>query len=743
MAELSEEARRKAEEEEARVRAEEEARRRAEKEAEEEAERRKAEANEKKTNIVLRRMCERRIRDTKIAVETRERLFEIFRNPRYEDKQLITCVNMANEIPEHMADQFEKARYDLLTPQGVERMTKSVFREALYCTEESGYDLETRIGMAQRITDLMMKDYSVAAFVPTEFGTYADNYIVLNKGILKELIKDQTSDLSENEVSDLMKRVDREMARELSGWNARDVERRLNSLVLPYEEIYEKIMGDKAPELKEVGLEELSSFKAQYDENLKNSELTETVKAQISEIYAEAGLKDSVLEAATNAAFHDFVEIMTETYGDLQTHTEYLKNAKKMMTYTAEATLHYVFSSAHSYINDMSERLVISQRITDVLLSSYSPAAFVNGDLDKFADNYITISNDRLDSWMQGYYYGGDSKNRASIIKNVEKLMNRAKDDALEEEINEEPEEIDEDDIDDIEDEIEETPKVEEKTKVEEKYERKAVAKYERKVEGIDLPANGIVGNAEINFFRDECNKSVADPNLTEYVKSRIGGILADGGVSESMIPKTVDNIIGQCLGKNGMLAFYDRSNSLSVHNIKAEAMMSNVVKHSARFLSKATDGCFSSLEEGFVVNQKILDVILKNYSPVAFAKDDLSKYANNYLLDNETLIAGYYQTFVNRSANVNDMEAFVAKVQETRARVNREKIAVDLSAFAEAKIDASKTEASPVAAIKVEESNPLKERIVLDEFSVNISDKNVSAKVEENDAPTVSNVKE
>jgi hypothetical protein len=230
---------------------------------------------------------------------------------------------------------------------------------------------------------------------------------------------------------------------------------------------------------------------------------------------------------------------------------------------------------------------------------------------------------------------------------------------------------------------------------------------------------------------------------LTEYVKSRIGGILADAGVSQSKILKTVDNIFDKCLGKNGMLAFYDKSSSLNVRNIKAEPMMSNIVKHSAKFLSNATDGCFSSLEEGFVVNQKILDVILKNYSPVAFAKDDLSKYANNYLLNNETLIAGYYQTFVNRSANVNDMEAFVAKVQEARARVNREKIAVDLSAFAEAKIDASKTEASPVAAIKVEESNPLKERIVLDEFSANISDKGVSAKVEETDAPTVSNVKE
>jgi hypothetical protein len=155
---------------------------------------------------------------------------------------------------------------------------------------------------------------------------------------------------------------------------------------------------------------------------------------------------------------------------------------------------------------------------------------------------------------------------------------------------------------------------------------------------------------------------------------------------------------------------------------------MSNIVKHSAKFLSNATDGCFASLEEGFVVNQKILDVILENYSPVAFAKDDLSKYANNYLLDNETAIAGYYQTFVNRSADVNDMEAFVTKVKETRAKANREKITVDLSAVTETKVDSHKTEAYQTAAVKVEESEPMKERIVLDEFSAKTSDNSVSS---------------
>lgn len=178
---------------------------------------------------------------------------------------------------------------------------------------------------------------------------------------------------------------------------------------------------------------------------------------------------------------------------------------------------------------------------------------------------------------------------------------------------------------------------------------------------------------------------------------------------------------------------------------------MSGVVKHSAKFLSNATDGCFSSLEEGLVVNQKILNLIIKNYSPVAFAKDDLSKYANNYLLDNEMAIAGYYKTFVNRNANGTDMEAFVAKVREARGKVDkqnvaisedknsdREKIVVDDSVAIAHNNDAPKTES-----VKVEELDPTKERIVLNELSEKTSGKDVSAKVEENDVPVVSNVKE
>ena len=780
MTELEEEARIAAEEaqkkaeEEARIKAEaEEAQRKAEEETkeetkveeqpiveqpaeeiqqpeakEEEAEGPVVESRSKRINTVLKEMSQRRAYDTTIAVETRQQLLKIFRNPRYEDKALMTGVNIANDIPQSMANQFEKARYDLITPQGVERMTKSVFREALYSTEECGFDLVTRIGMAQRITDLMMKDYSVAAFVPTEFGEYADNYVVLNKGILKELIKDQTSGLSENEMSDLMRKVDREMAAELSEWNSRDVERRYNKLVLPYEEIYEKIMGETAPELKEVSMDEFRGFEAQYKENLKSAELTAKVKEQISQIYAEAGLEGSKLEAATNAAFGDFVDIMTDTYRDLQEHTEYLESANKMMTYTAEAALHYVFSGAHSYISDMSERLVVTQRITDVLLRSYSPAAFVNGDFDKFADNYVTGNNEVLDHWMQSYYYGGNSKNRASIIKGVEKLMSQDHEEVAEDEIDEELDDgMDEDDIGE---EIEET-KVEEKPKVEERYERKAVEKYSREVEGIQLPANGIVGEAEIKFFHNECKKSMDDPKLTEYVKAQIGAILDDNGVENSKILKTVDHIMNKCLGSKGMLAFYDKSNSLGISSSTIGSMMSHIVKYSANFVIGATDGCFSSLEEGLTVGQQILDVILKSYSPVAFSKDDLSQYADNYVLNNEMMLAGYYQTFVNRSATGKDMQAFVERVQKVSGKGSkeapaeestvkedkkpeqtREKISIDLTT---AEAEAPKANAPQVEAPKVAMSDPNKEKLVIESLSEKITVKDVSEKIEEIDS--------
>jgi hypothetical protein len=189
----------------------------------------------------------------------------------------------------------------------------------------------------------------------------------------------------------------------------------------------------------------------------------------------------------------------------------------------------------------------MTQRITDVLLNNYSPVAFVNGDLDKFADNYITVSNERIDTWFNKFYKNED---RAAIIKNVEKLMNRANEEFVEEEINDEPEEIDEDDIDDIENEIEEAPE-----------------------------------------------------------------------------------------------------------------------------------------------------------------------------------------------ANSNDMEDSVERVQHISE--NREKIAVDLSTASETKADAPKTEAPNTEAVKARENNPLKERIVLDEFSAKASDKDLSAKVDKKDAPVASNVKE
>ena len=75
---------------------------------------------------------------------------------------------------------------------------------------------------------------------------------------------------------------------------------------------------------------------------------------------------------------------------------------------------------------------------------------------------------------------------------------------------------------------------------------------------------------------------------------------------------------------------------------------------------------------------------------------------------------------------------------ETSHLRLDREKIVVDDSVVIAHNNDAPKTES-----VKGEELDPTKERIVLNELSEKTSGKDVSAKVEENDVPVVSNVKE
>ena len=114
-------------------------------------------------------------------------------------------------------------------------------------------------------------------------------------------------------------------------------------------------------------------------------------------------------------------------------------------------------------------------------------------------------------------------------------------------------------------------------------------------------------------------------------------------------------------------------------------------------------------------------------------------------------MLAGYYQTFVNRSATGKDMQAFVERVQKVSGKGSkeapaeestvkedkkpeqtREKISIDLTT---AEAEAPKANAPQVEAPKVAMSDPNKEKLVIESLSEKITVKDVSEKIEEIDS--------
>jgi hypothetical protein len=266
----------------------------------------------------------------------------------------------------------------------------------------------------------------------------------------------------------------------------------------------------------------------------------------------------------------------------------------------------------------------------------------------------------------------------------------------------------------------------------------------------------------------EECKKSIADPNLTEYVKWQVDQILADSGVEDLKIQSTVDNIFNKLTGENGMLAFYDKSGALSVRKDKQEVyfhdMMKNIILPSANLLCDATKEIYSNREVETAVHQKILDVFLKNYSPVPFSKGNVGLFADGFLLAQGDVFAQYYQKNINRLAKPEEVNDFLNKVRVVSAELDKkapanepaikddkkpapekEQISVDLNkAVSEApEAEAPKAEEIKVEEIKVEANKPERESVVIKELSENAISKEVSEKVEEKKAISVENVKE
>ena len=514
-----------------------------------------------------------------------------------------------------------------------------------------------------------------------------------------------------------------------------------------------------------IDVDSISAIYKEFQLSRSDDNLTASVKAQLAEILLKNGVERSKVGSMVKNGFRTIINEMDDLYNKHVERGIYRDTPEVVTRYFFE-WLATSFYDRFASFESVEENIVLIQKISDVFFKNYSPVAFTDGILDKYADNY-QINHPR--ELIEGFAilhtkYGGkitpelkvaieEAKNKLNSIelKNKDiKVEDFEKEIPIVEVALEKKPNVDKVALK-VEPKVapKEEPKVEEKPK----YERKVVEKYERKVERRELGTDNRsqLTNDDLNFLYNECKKSMGDPKLTEYVKSQIGEILFVSGVDESKISTTVDKIADKCLTSLGMLSFYNKNNlARFIGGMTAENASSFIANNTVGFLQSLTAGVYSSPEEELVVNQRILDVLLKNYSPIAFLKNDLSKYSNNHIVNDENMVVGYSLKYL-RQQEPDKVKAFVAGVKSARKNIEskfkadaskieakddkapvRERIVIDMSAVDAPNVNAPKVEAPKVDVTKEKASDNFRESIVVNELSEKITVKEVSEKVKD-----------
>jgi hypothetical protein len=518
---------------------------------------------------------------------------------------------------------------------------------------------------------------------------------------------------------------------------------------------YKRVIANPIPTDGKIEQPFIRACRQELNQSFNDSRLTEAFKLQVAKVLNDFGVENVAATNAANAIFakvSDRDEGMYKIYKALESYVEWPQDPKLFVDEMITGTTKEYRKFVTDCFEDPAIGIIASRNVMDVILKNYSPAAFAKGDtLMNQVNSYLFESNSiNGNAYFHNYFNSNYKKDfpegkipshngRSDFIKWIKDANEKLEREA------------------------------EAKRVAAARRERKPVEKYERKVEGVKLAMSDyslIATDANFNVFMEECKKSIADPNLTEYVKWQVDQILADSGVEDLKIQSTVDNIFNKLTGENGMLAFYDKSGALSVRKDKQEVyfhdMMKNIILPSANLLCDATKEIYSNREVETAVHQKILDVFLKNYSPVPFSKGNVEHFADGFLLAQGDVFAQYYLKNINRLAKPEEVNDFLNKVRVVSAELDKkapanepaikddkkpapekEQISVDLSKVDAPKVDAPKVDEPKVEAPKVEANESAKERIAVNEALDNVESAKVSNKVEEIKAPVSSKSKE
>jgi hypothetical protein len=185
------------------------------------------------------------------------------------------------------------------------------------------------------------------------------------------------------------------------------------------------------------------------------------IKAQIVNMVTDPDVSEKNLDKFTGLSFLLLEERVTAISVHMDKELEEEKQMNEMERGTCILFIEtYQSLRNHFLFEDPVDRVVAAQKITDMLLKAYSPAAFEPGKYAKFADNFFLNNEERLRDAMDSSYesFADSDEAFAEFMKEVNAArLGERRPKKTDEELEEENDEITNEDSEEVIEEQEET----------------------------------------------------------------------------------------------------------------------------------------------------------------------------------------------------------------------------------------------------------------------------------------------
>ena len=596
--------------------------------------------------------------------------------------------HVENKFPKIYDDMMHFEDADGTYADMMQYMAKEVFKLAYDYVSMIEMSKARHLAFAQQLADVMLEDYSPASFNDAKTANYTKNFVLGDANNLNPILENDGINLSDEsfnkfkdqvvyaiehlseankDVIDEMRELEeqRRLEEEEAKRKAEEEEARKKAEEEEAQRKAEEEAKKKAEEeakpaeqpkewytrqVDKISLEEnkvipykaYRYFASEVEKSVNDAELTKSVRGQMMEALLSSGVEEANAIPILDAFFDSELKSEVAKVYDFVAAGAYEadKNPEKMMDAVIKVFALSIDVCTSTTLKNLAERTVIGQKLLDIVLKNYSPVAFTNGQLDTYADNYLL--NDigaLLNHFNQKYVNEDRNYKEDDFLKDVNDIRERMKAGTF-------------------------APTQQHHSLEQPEPNVSPAEEYSRKVEGIVLKGDAEVEVSDLDFFIEQCTKSMEDTKMTKYVNDKIIEVLAKSGANAETIHKAVRNIFRTCISSDGMIEWFKEAKWATEVHANPETFMRHIMSNSLAKIDLATNACCKTKYEQVVANQKILDIILKNYSPVAFTNGTLDRYINDYYLNNNEKLEEYH-SIMFKNVSKEEMAVFMKSVNE------------------------------------------------------------------------------